>query len=357
VLIVEDDPVALEFTRLVVKQAGYLVQTVSSGKEALEVAPHFSPEIVVVDYLMPEMNGIETVQALRPHLPDTLMVLVTGFADIEVAANALRESMFDFLLKPFTAVELRHCLRRAEEHREALLRARRQENLLFVISHELRSPLQAPLRLIDSFLSGVYGEIPARQRDRLERVASGIRTQSRLVNNLVNLTYLESGRFQVQLERRSLTAVIQEVVNAFELRAQDLNVRLVWKPPRDPYRVVTDAEQVKQAISNVVSNALEHTPQGKSVEITLGLVRGELRCSVRDEGCGIPAVHCRRVFERGYQVPSTTRRSGRGLGIGLFIAQEIAKALGGLITVQSTLGQGATFTFALPASENSEGGS
>jgi signal transduction histidine kinase len=351
ILVADDDLSVLDYLCKVLSAAGHLTKGVSSGSQAIKEARTFYPDLLLVDYNMPGLNGIQTIQALRPVVPDALSVVITGYADLEVATGALREAAFDFLRKPVSGVEIRRCIDRAVAHQEERFRAERQKSFLSILSHELRYSLHAPLSFTSSLLSGIYGPLSNNQRDRLERVALGIRTQTRLVNNLLNLSYIESGRFHVQSKKSSLTEVVQEAVKSFDIQAGDLGVRLLWVPSAEPFVVQMDGDLIKEAISNLIGNALEHSVSGGSVEVQLHSNDAEAHCSVRDEGVGIAAVHQQKIFEKFFQIPSSPTRSRRGLGIGLYIAQGIAKAHGGRVTVESSPGTGSKFTLALPSGQ------
>lgn len=324
---------------------GYAVAAASSGLQALEIAKDFRPDLLLADYNMPGMNGIQTLQALRAIVPDALAIMITGYSDINTIKEALRQFVVDFLVKPVSIAELNQSIERAIIYRDSRERERRQKDFLSIVAHELRAPLQAPLRDLENILSDVQGPLNEKQRAVLQRAAKGIKTEVRLVNNLLDLQYLESRRFRLSSTWHSLRSAVQEVVDSLHLQAADNGVNLCWDPTPDPFMLRIDPEQIKQAVSNVLGNALKHTPRGKTVTVRLFRREGEVMCTISDEGPGVPSAFLERIFEQYFRV---TPDSKSGLGIGLYIAREIIRAHGGDIHVQSELGKGSLFIITLP---------
>jgi PAS domain S-box-containing protein len=347
VLVIDDDVSLLQYLEKVLRDTGYIVSTAQSGHQGIMLAQDFFPDIILTDYSMPGMDGVQTIQSIRPITPDAVSILMTAYPDVGVITEALRQLVFDFLRKPFTADDLEQSLRRAIAFRESRERERRHKDFLSIISHELRAPLQAPLSYINNILAGRYGPLNAEQRERMRRAEQGINDEARLINNLLDLSYLESGQLRANLSRSSLRNVIQEVVNSFDVQANDAGVSVQWVVPKAEFLMDFDVMHFKQALSNLLDNAISHTPRGKSIKVKLRRRAAAVFCAVQDEGCGIRAIHLERIFDKSFKVHPRTSR--KGLGMGLYIARQIIRAQGGDITVKSRLGAGSTFTIMLPA--------
>lgn len=349
VLVVDDEPRVMTAYRDLLIGHGYDVRAAGSGIEAIEIARSFCPAIVLADNNMSPLSGLQTIEELRNISPDTLSILITGDADIGIVMNALRQSVFDFLLKPVSLEHLIDSIERAVKHLEARERERRQHDFLSIVSHELRAPLQAPLRYLENILSE-ENHLNEKQRTILQRTAKGIKSEVRLINNLLDLQYLESGRFSIKLQTHSLRDAVHEVVESFSIQALDKGVSIIWHPPSYSFLTEIDAEQIVQAISNILNNALQHTPSGG--KITLRLFRGlhELRLVIRDEGPGIAEPYQERIFEKSFQVPTPTGK--KGLGIGLYIANEIMRAHHGKIVLKSKLSRGSMFVLCFPSTRS-----
>jgi len=163
---------------------------------------------------------------------------------------------------------------------------------------------------------------------------------------LLDFQYLESGRFTVRFQHYSLRDCIQEVVESFFIQAADKEVIIVWHPPSDSFVAKIDPEQIRQAIANILNNAVQHTCSRGAITVKLFRSSTRLRLMIRDEGPGIAEPYRNRIFEKLFQVPSIN--SKKGLGIGLYIAQEIVRAHNGEIRLKSKLGRGSIFLVTLP---------
>lgn len=346
VLVVDDELLVLTAYRDILLDLGYEVNTATSGSEALEVAKTFCPDILLADNNMPKMSGLQTIQELQQIAPDALSILTTGYSDIAIVTKALRQSVFDFLLKPVSLENLTHSIQRAVMQLEARERERRQKDFLSIVSHELRAPLQAPLRYLENILTSDEDQLNEKQRSMLQRAAKGIKAEVRLINNLLDLQYLESGRFNIKLREYSLRSAVQDVAESFFLQAADLEVQILWNPPGDLFLAQLDPEQTRQAIANVLNNAIQHSPAHGAVKLRLFRRQNKVSIMVRDSGPGIAEPYLERIFEKSFQIPATV--SKKGLGVGLYIAREIVRAHGGEILVKSKLERGSIFVIRLP---------
>lgn len=348
ILVIDDDVAVLTSLQSALENVGFTVLTASSGLQAIEVAPRFRPDILLVDYSMPGMDGIQTIQSLRTITPDAIPIMITGYAELSVATEALRNFVADFLRKPISFVELEQAIINVLSHRDIQIREQRQRDFLSIVTHELRAPLQAPLRYLEYLLSKDQGDLKEDHRVILQRVAEGIKTEVRLINNLLDWQFIGSGRFHMRRSLYSLRSAVQEVVDSFYMQSIDNNVDVIWDPPSDPLLVTIDHGQIKQAVGNILNNSLEHTSAGKKVKIRLFRNKKDVRCVIRDEGTGIPPQYLGRIFDKSFQVPTASTK--QGLGVGLYVARGIVRAHGGDIQVKSKLGRGSLFIITLPNS-------
>jgi signal transduction histidine kinase len=346
VLVVDDEPDVLTAYRDILLDLGYEVNTALSGLDALEVAKTFCPDILLADNNMPNMSGLQTIEELQRIAPDALSLLTTGYSDIAIVTKALRQSVFDFLLKPVSLENLSHSIQRAVMQLEARERERRQKDFLSIVSHELRAPLQAPLRYLENILTSDEDPLNEKQRNMLQRAAKGIKAEVRLINNLLDLQYIESGRFTIKLRESSVRNTVQDVVESFLLQAADIGVRIFWNPPSDLFLAQLDPEQIRQALANILNNAIQHSPAHGVVRLRLFRCQSKVSIMVRDRGSGMAQPYLERIFEKSFQIPATVGK--KGLGVGLYIAREIVRAHGGEIRVKTKLERGSIFVIQLP---------
>jgi PAS domain S-box-containing protein len=218
------------------------------------------------------------------------------------------------------------------------------------VSHELRTPLNAIMGYTHLMLEGVSGEMTQAQHDKLGRIDANARHLLAVINDLLDIARIESGKMPVQIERVLLPELIDEVMTEVEpvIAGTRLSVNRMLAPELP--EIETDRQKVKQIVLNLLSNALKFTPEG-SVAIRLEHERGsgEILISVTDTGIGVAEENQKTIFEAFEQANSSYARRQGGTGLGLSICRRLAHILDGRITLASRLGEGSTFTLYLPS--------
>jgi signal transduction histidine kinase len=219
------------------------------------------------------------------------------------------------------------------------------------VSHDVRTPLNAILGYTNLLLRGVSGELDPAQRESLVRVDANARHLLGLINEILDITRIESGKMPVHLSSIKLRELIKEIMTEVDplIAGSNLEVSARVQPGLSVIR--TDRQKVKQILLNLLTNALKFTPRG-SVAVTCAHRRGsrEIAIAVKDTGIGIAETDQARIFEAFSQAdPVSTRETG-GTGLGLAICQRLAAVLGGRITLESKVRHGSTFTLIIPQS-------
>ena len=214
------------------------------------------------------------------------------------------------------------------------------------VSHELRTPLSSVKALAEALESGAL-EDPATARDFVRRIHGEADRMSALVEELLELSRLESGRTTLAMETVDVAALAEGEIEAFQLRAEAAGVALQVRLPDAPALVRGERDKLRQVLVNLLDNALKFTPSGGAVTVLVRAAAGGVEVAVRDTGAGIPAEHLPHVFERFYKA-DRARRDG-GTGLGLAIVRHIVEAHGGTARVESREGEGATVSVTLRA--------
>jgi signal transduction histidine kinase len=379
-LLVVDDEESLRITTAAIfEQEGYIVDTASSGDEAIDLLSKTDYDLVLTDLHMEGGDGLSVLNQIRRHAPLTISVVLTGFASVESAIAALQEGAYDYLIKPCDIESMKHTIRRGVEHRRLMLaeqkaRAdlqqlnrdleqrieertaeltrlnaelaeanRAKDVFLATLSHELRTPLTPVVGWIKLLRSGSLDEKSVSQAlDAIERNAW---LQSRLIDDLLDTSRIATGKLHFEPKPTDLNLVVKAAVdtvrNSAAARSIDLSISL------HPASLVVMGEPVRlqQIAWNLVSNAIKFTDPGGKVCITTGLNGTQSYLTVVDTGIGIEPEFLPHVFDRFRQADGSTSRRHGGLGLGLAIADALAKMHGGRLEAQSDgVGQGATFT-------------
>jgi PAS domain S-box-containing protein len=218
------------------------------------------------------------------------------------------------------------------------------------VSHELRTPLNAVLGYTHLMLEGVSGELTRPQREKLARIDSNARHLLAVINDLLDIARIESGKMPIQVECVRLPELIDEVMSEVEPLIAGTCLTVTRSLPPGLPEIQTDRQKVKQIVLNLLSNALKFTPQGSvSIELHLEPRAEEISIAVSDTGIGIAEENQKTIFEAFEQANSSYARRQGGTGLGLSICRRLASLLDGRITLTSQLGEGSTFTLFLPS--------
>lgn len=232
----------------------------------------------------------------------------------------------------------------SKERTEAATRAKSE--FLANMSHELRTPMNAVLGYTRMLLTNVYGEVPEKVRDVLQRVELSGRHLLGLINDVLDFSKIEAGQFILSINTYSFEEVVHNVRTAMEPLATEKKLALKVTLPPDLPAAFGDERRINQVLLNLVGNAIKFTEAGE-VKVQIAASDGALVISVSDTGPGIPEADQQKIFEEFQQAGSGMRTKG-GTGLGLAIAKRIVELHGGRIWVESSMGKGSTFWFTLP---------
>jgi signal transduction histidine kinase len=352
VLVVEDNP---DMSQYLVHILGhdYDVEAVADGDAALSALPSFHPDLVVSDVLMPGVDGLALVRALRA-APDTRAmpaILITARTGEDAVLEGLGSGADDFIVKPFHSRELRA---RVQTHLE-LARMRRdigeaemKDTFIAMISHELRTPLTS-IKLQLALLAELAVKRAPVSEARIGNVRRAIARMESLVDDLLSYSAIKAGSLPLRRERADLASLCQLAAEEQRLISRrDVTVAA----PAEPIFAMVDPRLIQQVLGNLISNALKYSSSERPVAVRLRTENGTAIISVHDQGPGIPAEALPHVFDHFYRAPSVEVRSGSrtGLGLGLAISRAIVTRHGGFIDVESEIGRGSTFLVHLPLS-------
>jgi signal transduction histidine kinase len=316
--------------------------------------------LVLVDLKMPGLSGFEVLRRLHEIDPTMVRVVITGYATIETAIEAMKAGAYDFLPKPFSPDQLRLLVGRALEHRRlrlaesALELEREMQRRRFVsfVSHQLKSPLAAIHQLLDVLrcLPASAGE--AVRRPWIDRCLARAEEMRSLIDDWLTLARVESGALAERREPVALPALLAQLVAAQRERAAEAGVTLELAPAVDACVVAADAASLGVLFDNLIDNARKYNRRGGAVTVTAFADAGEVVVEVADTGVGIATEALPRLFEEFFRAREARAGGVRGSGLGLAICRRIAHDLGGTIAVESTPGVGTTFRVRLPAWSN-----
>lgn len=356
ILIIDDEEVVLDSCALILRDEGYAIATARDGTLGLQQVAEFRPDLVFVDLKMPGVSGMEVIERIRGLDASIVTVVITGYATLSAAVEAMQKGAYDFVAKPFTPEEFRLVTRRALEKRRlaleaAALRREREalrENFAAIVSHELRSPLaavQQNLMLLTAELSPVISE---GQKARLERAMSRLDEMLRTLQTWLRAFSADLGKIREQFRPTSIPTVIAKAAESVEPYARRKEIEIVTSVQEPLGPVWGDEGTLVEALTNLVGNAVKYSFAGSRVQVDASEQGGRVVISVRDEGVGIPLDELPYIFGDFYR-GKAGKADQTGAGLGLAITRQIVRAHDGTITVESSPGQGSTFVVTLPS--------
>jgi len=369
ILIVDDEPVIGKMVQDILETYGLQTVYASNQMNALECMRNFKPTVALVDYRLVETTGFEVSQQLKKIDEDLPVILMTAYPSLELAIQAIQQGMYDFLAKPIDQAYLYRSITKAIEKRalteenkklivslrdknEALDRLNRMKSkFLSIVTHDLKTPLSS-IQGYNEILNMTEDLSPDQKTKCIDAIRRSSERMNNLINNLLDMVSIESGRLRIEKQKLDFLNLCREIQATFTPVAKTKNARLTWDLPENTLMVNGDANRLNQVLTNLISNAFKHIPEGGKVSVNVSKRQETLLIEVMDDGEGIAPENQKRIFEQFYQVESSETRR-QGLGLGLSIAQEIIHSHQGEIWVESAgLGSGSKFYFTLPLLES-----
>ena len=383
-LIVDDLPENLRALDALIRDEQRLVFQAQSGEEALSLMLEHDFALAILDVQMPGMDGFELAELMRStsrtrNIP--IVFVSAAGRELNYAFKGYETGAVDFLYKPLDPdavrskvnvfVTLDQQRREMQRQMEALEAARREQEVLLRELNATQAELQRSLRMRDEFMSLVAHELrtplntlfletqmrslqlkrgnlpafnPEQMNNMIKRDERQIKAMIRLIDDMLDVSRMKSGTLSIRPDKVELMALLERVVNDLSLQAAAAGANVVLAP-HQPVEGYWDEFRIEQVVVNLLTNALRYGGGG-AVEVSVHDEDGNVHIAVRDHGKGIAPDYIDRIFEpyeRG-------ARSGepKGLGLGLYISRQLAKSHGGELTVESTPGEGATFSLTLP---------
>ncbi len=354
-LLIDDEEIVLDSCTEILRGEGYQLATASDGARGLALLKEFRPDVVVVDLKMPGLSGFDVLERIRETDPTVVAIVITGYATVSSAVEAMKKGAYDFLPKPFTPEEFRLIIRRGVEKRSLVLETialRRERDLLrdhfaSIVSHELKAPLAAIQQNVFVLEHQLAATVTPDQRERLGRVKARMTDLIQMVDTWRHGVSMDVDAIKTRQVPVSVRVPIDKAVESAAVYATRKAVTITVTVPEPPPRVLGDQGTLTEAVVNILGNAVKFSREGGRIEVSAEERDDDVRIAVTDHGVGIAPDDLPHVFDAFYTQPGAAGE--RGSGLGLAVSRRIVEAHGGGITVESTPGQGSCFAITLPA--------
>lgn len=373
VVLVDDEKDIREVVGITLEDAGYTVHTAEDGQSGVQLARTVNPEIIVTDIRMPVMDGLALLEIVKKEMPETEVVIITAFADIDLAIRALQLDASDFVTKPLNYEALHLALKRAiqrytsrkqlkdymallERDMEDQARILHQDKMISLgrlaasVVHEINNPLSGILNYVRLMKRAVdRGEIDAARIDKFSRyldiVDREISRCSHITGNLLAYTRKSPPSFETVSIGDLLNRCILLCAHKLELQKIEINTDI----PQNLPAVRGDVNQLQQCVLNLIFNAIDAMPKGGRLTLRAGFDASEngLFIDVEDTGKGVIESNRQQIFDPFY----TTKQEGYGVGLGLSTVKEIMQRHGGKVQLTQTSDQGSIFQLVVPIAD------
>ncbi len=355
ILIIDDEEIVLDSCIQILASSNFDIRTAENGTLGVTLLEEFCPDLVFVDLKMPGISGFEVIEKIQVIDPTIVTIVITGFATISSAVEAMQKGAFDFLPKPFTPDELRLITQRGLEKRNLVLETialRREKEMLrehfaAIVSHELKSPLAA----VQQYLYGLSGELSSQitedQLRRFERIQTRIDDLMKLIHTWLRAISVDIESIKENFKPTSIPIVITKAVESIEPHSVRKDISIQTSIEDDLSYVDGDEGTLVEAVVNIVGNAVKYSPTGSHIDITANSRDNQVIIRIQDNGIGISKEDLPFIFEDFYTTRSN-KDVEKGSGVGLALTRRILEAHEGTISVESELGKGSTFELCLP---------
>jgi len=354
VLVVDDEEWMRDACGQILQPEGFEVMTAADGQTGLDLARCHSPDLVLVDLKMPGMDGIAYLESVKAFDPEVVAIVITGYATLETAVEAMKAGAYDFLAKPFKPAELRAVARRGLEHRAAAVRASALLNSdapapelhLAMLAHRFKAPLAVMRQCVGVVLEGYTGELSLRARGMIEIVAQRADQMIQFVNDWLTLSRLEQGKELQEAKPVDVLEVVKTVVERVKQDARAAKLTIRSEGTEDPETLLGDSTALDELFGNLLDNAVRYTPAGGTVTVRVEADPAAVAVTIRDTGPGISPEDLEHIFEPFYR--GQAQKNIPGTGLGLPIVKAIAEGHGGRVDLETALGKGSAFRVVLP---------
>lgn len=355
VLLIDDEEVVLDSCSQILNGTGCEIATASNGQRGLDLLQSFKPDLVFVDLKMPGLSGFEVIKRINDIDPTIVPIVITGFATVSSAVEAMKNGAYDFLPKPFTPDEFRMITRRGLDRRSLLLetialrkeKEMLRENFAAIVSHELKAPLGTVQQNLFLLADQLQDRLDDDEKRRLERMQTNLADLNKLILTWLRVLSVDVTKIQESFGPVSLGTVVKKAIEGVGREADRKAVEIATSGMEQDMHVNGDEGTLVETLVNILGNAIKYSrPDGK-VALAIGKSGSNVLVTVTDFGVGIAPDDLPFIFNDFY-TGKPAESGQKGTGIGLAVAKRIIDAHGGSIKVRSEPGSGTTFSIELP---------
>jgi len=361
ILVVDDDRLNIRILVGILQTEGYVIAEADSGERALELYESFRPDLLLLDVVMPGIDGFSTCRELHKRYGEYTapVIFITAKNESDDVVEGLAAGGVDYLPKPFRRKE---ALARIRTHLHNRLLVEQQKSLvdqlteansaknklLGMAAHDLRNPL-ASIRGLAEFLSdGAVGNLTPDQADLVKTIRETSMSMLTLLNELLDVATIEAGELKVNRELQNLSDLVEKAVYLNNINASRKSTKIQFISPPKAAMARIDGSKIQQVLDNLLSNAVKFSPPGSTIRVKVSEYTGGCTIAVQDQGPGIPDNERHRLFKDFGTLSVKPTGGEKSTGLGLAICRKIIEAHRGTIVATNVAGGGCEFSITLP---------
>ena len=363
ILIVDDNQTNIILLQAILKRAKYNTVSATNGTDALRIMQEMHPDLVLLDIMMPEMDGYEVARR-KDEIEDIQSIpflFVTALSDTNSMVKGFKAGCSDFITKPFNTeeilirihhqiinVENRRIINSKNEELKSLIRNR--DKLYAVVAHDLRSPLGTIKSVLDILDENLNSEIIGFELyDLLHATTESADDLFGLLENLLFWTRTQMGKLIFQPKEIKITDAVTDAIKATSSMSNIHRIDISYSDNTGNATVLADKNMITTVIRNILANAIKFSDEDSSIEIETKIVDNQLSCSITDHGCGMDD-EVKQALQQQISITTTGKHQEEGTGLGLTLCREFIRAHNGNLSFESEMNVGTTFTFTIPLS-------
>ena len=363
ILIVDDNQTNIILLQAILKRAKYNTVSATNGTDALRIMQEMHPDLVLLDIMMPEMDGYEVARR-KDEIEDIQSIpflFVTALSDTNSMVKGFKAGCSDFITKPFNTeeilirihhqiinVENRRIINSKNEELKSLIRNR--DKLYAVVAHDLRSPLGTIKSVLDILDENLNSEIIGFELyDLLHATTESADELFGLLENLLFWTRTQMGKLIFQPKEIKITDAVTDAIKATSSMSNIHRIDISYSDNTGNATVLADKNMITTVIRNILVNAIKFSDEDSSIEIETKIVDNQLSCSITDHGCGMDD-EGKQALQQQISITTTGKHQEEGTGLGLTLCREFIRAHNGNLSFESEMNVGTTFTFTIPLS-------
>jgi signal transduction histidine kinase len=354
ILIIDDEEIVLDSCKQILKGSGHKIATAPNGTLGLNLLTEFQPDLIYVDLKMPGISGLDVIGKVHELDPTIVTIVITGFATVSSAVEAMKKGAYDFLPKPFTPDEFRLITQRGLDRRRLTLETialKREKEMLreqfaAIVAHELKSPLSAVQQNLFFLMDELSGQITDEQTQKFERMKIKINDLIQMIHTWLRVLSVDVNKIKENFKATEVKSIVSKSLESVQPHAIRKDIELSCSIKEPLGCVNGDEGTLAEVVVNILGNAIKFSRTGGQVSLHAEKVGDEIQISVTDHGIGIAKEDLPYIFNDFYAKRSD-QTAEQSSGLGLAIARRIVEAHGGSVSVDSELGKGSTFVIHL----------